>query len=119
MSTEHVRLFAWVVLDKTLPSWLRGHGYMLLAGDYVPGWEGPELPGWKVVCAATHHCDCCNMDDATSIWFLLPDGAYEFFSDERLLTAAQYVVNRLHRRAHRPKEQFTFVGIPTGSPGSN
>lgn len=114
-----VELFTAQIQEKTLPGWLRGKGFRLLVGEYLPHWEGPEPAGETVVFAFTLHPIGGTDEHAHTIWFLLPEGTPQPFAPERLHAAAEYVCERLWRKGHQPTTGLLNVVLIQDQPTGN
>jgi hypothetical protein len=119
MAPERIEIFTAQVQEKTFPSWLRGKGYRLLVGEYLPGWGGPEPAGEEVCHACTVHTGGTVDSAGTTLWFLLPTGQKPNLSEMRLQEAAEYIFARLHRKAHTPITGLTSYVFPGQPPGTN
>lgn len=112
-------VYTFQIQEKTLPGWLRGHGYVLLIGEFLNHWQGPEPQGLHVVHAASVHLGKDYSSEGFTLWFLLPDGQEPTFPPERLQTAAVYVFERWQRKAHEPGPGFTSIVLEGEPPAGN
>ena len=119
MTPERIEIFTAEIQEKTLPGWLRGHGVMVLCGEHFPHWPGPNLSGWSVFHALSVHNGHTVESEGMTLWFLKRENTDDPFGPGRMNEAAQYIFQRLDRKAHQPKGGFTSIVMLGTQPGNN
>ena len=119
MTPERIEIFTAEIQEKTLPGWLRGRGIMVLVGEFLPRWEGPNLDNWCVFHTVTVHSGHTVESEGMTMWFLKPEKTDDPFGPGKMNEAAQYIFQRLDRKAHTPTKGFTSIVFPGPQPGAN